>query len=77
MKPVQILIDEELLEALDADSEVQKLGRSRVIRELAAQYLRRRRRLEVDASYARGYGDGVQVAEDLSGWDEEGVWPDE
>lgn len=77
MKPVQILIDEELLEALDADSEVQKLGRSRVIRELAAQYLRRRRRLEVDASYSRGYGDGVQVAEDLAGWDEEGVWPDE
>lgn len=77
MKPVQILMDDQLLAALDADSEVRRVGRSKVLRQLAEQYLERRRQAEIDAMYASGYGDGGRVAEELDGWAEAGTWPDE
>lgn len=77
MKPVQVLFDEELLAELDADEQVQKVGRSRVLRQLAASYLKRCREAGVDARYVAGYGEGPRVAEELEGWEEEGVWPDD
>ena len=77
MKPVQVLFDEELLAELDADEQVQKVGRSRVLCQLAASYLKRRREADVDARYVAGYGEDSRVSEELQGWDEEGVWPDD
>lgn len=77
MKPVQVLFDEELLAELDADEQVQKVGRSRVLRQLAASYLKRRLEAHLDARYAAGYGESSGVSEELQGWDEEGVWSDD
>lgn len=77
MKPVQVLFDEELLEELDADEQVQREGRSQVLRRLAAAYLRQRREAALDARYVAGYGSGGQVSEELEGWGEEGVWPED
>ncbi len=77
MKPVQVLFDDELLAELDTDAEVQQRGRSKVLRELAANYLKQRRRVALDARYAAGYGGESLVQDDLAGWDEEGEWPDE
>ena len=76
MKPVQILIDEELLERLDEDDEVRLRGRSKVLRELVSAYLESQRDARIDAQYKRGYGDGLQVSEELEGWGEEGAWPE-
>ena len=39
MKAIQITMDEALLEALDATSDVQERGRSAVLREAAVAYL--------------------------------------
>jgi metal-responsive CopG/Arc/MetJ family transcriptional regulator len=77
MKPVQLLFDEELLAELDSDERVQRVGRSEVLRELAASYLRQRREAALDARYITGYGGKVRVSEELEGWAEEGVWPDD
>jgi metal-responsive CopG/Arc/MetJ family transcriptional regulator len=77
MKPVQILIDEELLERLDADDEVRLSGRSKVLRGLVSAYLESRRDARLDAQYKQGYGDGLRVSEELDGWGEEGSWPEE
>jgi len=77
MKPVQILIDEELLANLDADEEVRSGGRSKVMRRLIAGYLDSRREERIDAQYRQGYGDQPRVAEELEGWAEEGTWPEE
>jgi len=77
MKPVQVLFDEDLLAELDADERVQRVGRSEVLRELAASYLRKRREAALDARYIEGYGGDSKVAEELEGWVEEGVWPDD
>jgi metal-responsive CopG/Arc/MetJ family transcriptional regulator len=77
MKPVQILIDEELLAGLDEDEEVRRKGRSKVLRGLVSAYLESRREARLDAQYQRGYGDGPRVSEELDGWGEEGSWPEE
>jgi metal-responsive CopG/Arc/MetJ family transcriptional regulator len=76
MKPVQILIDEELLAGLDQDEEVRRGGRSKVLRGLIAAYLDSRREARLDLQYRRGYGDSLGVSEELDGWDEEGSWPE-
>lgn len=76
MKPVQIMMEPDLLEALDTTEEVRMEGRSAVVRRAVAQYLDRVRRMEIRESYERAYGDGADLDEELGGWVEEGVWPD-
>jgi metal-responsive CopG/Arc/MetJ family transcriptional regulator len=77
MKPVQVLFDEELLSELDADEQVQQVGRSRVLRQLAKSYLKRQHEAALDARYVAGYAADSSVGEELEGWGEEGVWPDD
>ena len=77
MKPIQILIDEELLAGLDEDEEVRRGGRSKVLRGLIAAYLESRREARLDLQYRQGYGDDPRVSDELQGWDEEGSWPEE
>ena len=77
MKPVQILMNEELLAGLDEDEAVQRSGRSKVLRELVSAYLESRREARLDAQYREGYGSDLRVGEELEGWDEEGSWPGE
>jgi metal-responsive CopG/Arc/MetJ family transcriptional regulator len=74
MKAVQITLDERLLAELDADDEVKRDGRSAVLRRAATEYLRRKRSKSIEEAYRRGYGSGV---DDLSGWPDQGVWPEE
>lgn len=74
MKAVQITLDEKLLAELDADDEVKRDGRSAVLRRAAIDYLRRKRSASIREAYRRGYGSG---AEDLAGWTDEAVWPEE
>jgi metal-responsive CopG/Arc/MetJ family transcriptional regulator len=75
MKAVQVTLDERLLAALDADDEVQRDGRSAVLRRAAAEYLRRKHHASVAQAYRRGYGRGV--GRELEGWADEGTWPDD
>lgn len=75
MKPLQIMMDESLLQRLDADEEVKKDGRSAVIRRAIAEYLKQRRRRQIAESYRRGYASGV--SDELATWVGEGTWPDE
>jgi len=77
MKHVQILIDEEMLADLDADNEVRRTGRSKVLRRLVASYLESRREDRLDSHYRRGYSEEPGVNEELEGWAEEGSWPEE
>lgn len=77
MKPVQILIDEELLAGLDEDDEVRRSGRSKVLRGLVAAYLESRREARLDDQYRQGYSDDIRVSDELDGWAEEGSWPEE
>jgi metal-responsive CopG/Arc/MetJ family transcriptional regulator len=75
MKPVQLTMDEALLEQLDRDPDVVARGRSAVVREAVAEYLVRRRRDRIAEAYQRGYGAGAP--EELTDWSNEGAWPAE
>jgi metal-responsive CopG/Arc/MetJ family transcriptional regulator len=77
MKAIQVTFDAELLKRLDADDEVKKVGRSEVLRRAAADYLRRKRSARIAEAYRRGYAKDGGLGEDWSGWQNEGVWPDE
>jgi metal-responsive CopG/Arc/MetJ family transcriptional regulator len=77
MKAIQITVDESLLARLDDDEEVRALGRSAVLRRAAEEYLRRRERESIAARYVEAYGQSGGLGEELSGWEDQGQWPDE
>jgi predicted transcriptional regulator len=77
MKAIRILIDERLLKRLDADEEVQRDGRSAVLRRAAAEYLKRRRSVAVVGAYRRAYSGRNVPGGEFMRWADEGVWPDE
>jgi metal-responsive CopG/Arc/MetJ family transcriptional regulator len=77
MKPVQVLLDEPLLEALDRSPEVKADGRSAVVRRVLDDWLAARKEARIDAASRRGYGKEPGVGKDWQGWEEQGAWPDE
>ena len=78
MKTIQVMFDEDLLAELDETAEVREKGRSAVLRQLASNFLRRRRKQETDAQYERAYaGVADPLGKDFEGWEEEGLWPRE
>lgn len=76
MKSIQVMFDEPLLERLDADDEVKRDGRSAVLRRAAAAYLRASRARATADAYRRAYGDSSGIDSELSGWADEGAWPE-
>jgi metal-responsive CopG/Arc/MetJ family transcriptional regulator len=77
MKAVQVMLDERLLEALDRDEEVRRDGRSAVLRRATAEYLRQKRRKRITNAYRRAYAARDPLADEFSGWEREGSWPEE
>lgn len=77
MKPIQILIDEPLLAALDAHEDVKQHGRSAVLRRAAAEYLKRHRARATAEAYRRAYGKERGLGAEYRGWPDEGTWPAE
>ncbi len=69
------MIDEPLLRRLDADEEVRHLGRSAVIRQATAEYLRRRRDRRVAEAYKRAYGSDDGLGDEFKGWEDQTQWP--
>lgn len=78
MKTIQVMFEEDLLAKLDETADVREKGRSAVLRQLASDFVRQRRRQEIDAQYERAYS-GVEDAlgKEFKGWEDEGVWPPE
>jgi metal-responsive CopG/Arc/MetJ family transcriptional regulator len=75
MKAIQVMFDEDLLAELDKTADVREKGRSTVLRQLASDFVGRRREREIDAQYERAYK-GVEEAplgEDFEGWEDEGI----
>ena len=76
MKPIQIMMDDDLLEELDADEEVRRLGRSAVFRKMAAEYIEHHRRRIISKMYRQAYGeDSEGLGKEFTGWENEGRWP--
>jgi len=76
MKPIQIMMDEELLRRLDRDAEVRRAGRSAVLRRATREYLRRSSAQRIAAAYQKAYAAGDGLGSEFSGWEIEGSWPE-
>jgi len=74
MKVIQVMMDPDLLAALDSTEEALQEGRSAVLRRAVSEYLDRRRRDKIREQYHQAYSNG-DLGEEYAGWEEEGVWP--
>lgn len=70
------MFDERLLAKLDATEEVQKEGRSAVLRRAVEAYLSQRRRASIATQYRKAYRGGEGLGKEFAGWEEQGAWPD-
>lgn len=70
------MLEEGLLERLDATEEVQREGRSAVLRRALGEYLERRRERVIRERYQQAYAAGG-LGEEFAGWEEQGEWPPE
>ena len=77
MKAIQVTFDEALLEKLDRHPSVRARGRSAVLREAAAEFLKRKEAEEIALRYRQGYKDTALLDEELGGWSDEGAWPED
>ena len=71
------MLDERLLEKLDATEEVQKQGRSAVLRRAVEAYLHLRERTSIESQYRKAYRGDTGLGREFAGWEEQGAWPDE
>lgn len=77
-KPIQISVDEDLLERIDRDPEVRKQGRSAFIRSAVELYLKAKRRREIDTEIERAYdGCADEMLDEIAGLVGAQAWPDE
>jgi len=70
------MLDDQLLEKLDATDEVQKEGRSAVLRRAVEAYLRQRKRASIATQYRKAYRAGKGLGKEFAGWQEQGVCHD-
>ena len=77
MKAIQVTFDPALLARLDRHPLVRERGRSYVLREAAADFLRRKEAEEIDRRYREGYSDTSELDRELVDWAAQGVWPEE
>jgi metal-responsive CopG/Arc/MetJ family transcriptional regulator len=76
MKAIQVVMDERLLAALDADDQVLERGRSAALRTIVREYLEAKRRAQISEQYRNAYGGAPDgLGEEYSGWEDEGAWP--
>ena len=71
------MLDERLLEKLDATEEVQKEGRSAVLRRAVDAYLRQHTRASIASQYRQAYRGDPGLGKEFGGWENQGAWPDE
>ena len=77
MKAIQVTFDEALLEKFDRHPSVQDRGRSAVLREAVAAYLARKDAEAIVERYQAGYSSAPAAGDELVGWANEGVWPED
>lgn len=77
-RPVQVSIDHELLERIDADPEVRERGRSAFVRSAVELYLKAKERREIDEQIERGYrGQADALFAEVEDLLDRQAWPDD
>lgn len=77
-KPVQISLDSELLERIDADPETRVRGRSAFVRAAVERYLAAKKRRDIDRRIAEAYrGQADAMLDEISDLIDAQQWPDD
>lgn len=77
-KPVQISIDAQLLERIDADPETRARGRSAFVRAAVERYLEARTRRQIDEQIAAAYGGHADaMLEEIADLMDVQAWPED
>jgi metal-responsive CopG/Arc/MetJ family transcriptional regulator len=77
MRPIQILLDEELIRTVDREAKRLRSNRSKFIRAALSAYLAATRRRTLDERYRRGYEQKPAGPEELGDWERIQEWPEE
>jgi metal-responsive CopG/Arc/MetJ family transcriptional regulator len=77
METVQIVIDKDLLRAVDQAARRTKRNRSALIRDALREHLRRLRVREAEERDCAGYRRRPQGEKEPLAWEEEAIWPAE
>lgn len=77
MATIQIVLDNELLEAADKAAKNENVNRSALIRQALQAHLKRLHILELEERDRRGYLAQPQREEEYMPWVEAAVWPED
>lgn len=77
MATIQIVLDNELLEAADKAAKTGNVNRSALIRQALQAHLKRLQVLELEERDRRGYLAQPQREEEYMPWVEAAVWPED
>ena len=77
MATIQIVLDNELLEAADKAAKTENVNRSALIRQALQAHLKRLHILELEERDRRGYLAQPQREEEYMPWVEAAVWPED
>lgn len=77
MATIQIVLDNELLEAADKAAKTGNVNRSALIRQALQEHLKRLHVLELEERDRRGYLAQPQREEEYMPWVEAAVWPED
>ena len=77
MKPIQLLIDEELIRRLDREAKRLRANRSKLIRLAVERFLQEQQRQVLEEADRQGYLRRPQRPKDLEAWEAIQTWPEE
>ena len=77
MQTVQIVIDDELLEAADRMAQQIKVNRSALVRAALREYLKRLRYRELERRDREGYKRYPNTVDELAVWEGVATWPED
>ena len=77
MKTIRVEFDEAVLERFDRHPAVRERGRSAVLQEAASAYLTGADNDNVAERYRAGYLSAPSIDDELEGWADKGVWPED
>lgn len=77
MQTIQIVLDQELLQAADLAARQNQVNRSALVREALRCYLRQLRIREAEQRDRAGYERIPDTTDDLEAWEREAAWPED
>ena len=77
MKTIRVEFDEMVLEKFDRHPKVRERGRSAVLQEAASAYLMGADTQDVAERYRAGYLSAPAIDDELGGWADQAVWPED